>query len=68
MPDTNTTTYQEVQIPRFKDKVMYIPANISKTKKEASYVISASFKGIVRLSPNNHNTTYETPNILFRLY
>lgn len=63
MPDTNTTTYQEVQIPRFKDKVMYIPANISKTKKEASYVISASFKGIVRLSPNNHNTTYETPNI-----
>ena len=28
-------------------------------KMEQSYVISASYKGILRLSPNNYNTIYE---------
>lgn len=50
-----------VRLPRFKDKVMYIPAENSTTKVATSYIISSSFKGIVRLSPNNHNTTYERP-------
>lgn len=57
------TSINYVKIPRFKDKVMYIPASISKTKMEMSYPVSASFKGIVRLSPNNHNTTYERAEI-----
>jgi hypothetical protein len=38
---------------------MNVSAKKSDTKIETSYVISASFKGIVRLSPNNHNTVYE---------
>ena len=50
---------QQVILPRFKDKVMFVPASNSRTKTDTSYVISSSFKGIVRLSPNNHNTTYE---------
>lgn len=54
---------ERVMIPRFKDKVMYVSAANSKTRTEASYVIASSFKGIVRLSPNNHNTTYEKPAI-----
>lgn len=53
----------KVMIPRFKDKVMYISAEDSSTKVASSYVISSSFKGIVRLSPNNHNTTYEKNSI-----
>lgn len=55
------TLEKVVKLPRFKDKVMYIPAENSTTKVATSYVISSSFKGIVRLSPNNHNTTYEKP-------
>lgn len=52
-------TQLPVRLPVFKDKVMYIsPAN-NKNKIEQSYVISASFKGILRLSPNNYNTIYE---------
>lgn len=46
-------------LPKFKEKVMYIPKEDSKTKIESSYVISSSFKGIVRLSPNNHTTVSE---------
>ena len=64
---SDSKTLPTVQIPRFKDKVMYIPASISKTKQESSYVISSSFKGIVRLSPNNHNTTYEKADIQLSL-
>lgn len=64
---SDLTTYPTVQIPRFKDKVMYIPASVSKTKQESSYVISSSFKGIVRMSPNNHNTTYEKADIQLSL-
>jgi hypothetical protein len=55
------TEIKKVTLPRFKDKVMYVPASDSPTKSDTSYVISSSFKGIVRLSPNNHNTTYERP-------
>lgn len=47
------------QLPKFKDKVINVSAKKSDTKIETSYVISASFKGIVRLSPNNHNTVHE---------
>lgn len=47
------------ELPKFKDKVMYISSSNSDTKLETSYVISSSFQGIVRLSPNNHNTYYE---------
>lgn len=42
------------ELPKFKDKVMYMTGSNSDTRLEKSYQISASFKGIVRLSPNNH--------------
>ena len=58
---TSDTEINKVTLPRFKDKVMFVPASDSSTKSDTSYVISSSFKGIVRLSPNNHNTTYERP-------
>lgn len=45
-----------IELPKFKEKVMYVSKNDSKTKIESSYVISSSFKGILRLSPNNHTT------------
>ena len=38
---------------------MYINQSESSIKAAQSYVISASFKGILRLSPNNYNTIYE---------
>lgn len=50
------------ELPKFKDKVMYISSSNSDTKLETSYVISSSFQGIVRLSPNNHNTYHENSN------
>ena len=50
-------------LPRLKDKVMYISPKESKHKIEQSYVISSSFKGILRLSPNNTNTTFEKNDI-----
>lgn len=50
-------------LPRFKDKVMFISAKDAKQKMDKSYVISSSFKGILRLSPNNTNTTYEKNDI-----
>lgn len=52
-------TNKPVKLPIFKDKVMYINATNNKNKLEQSYVISASFKGILRLSPNNFNTINE---------
>ena len=51
-----------VELPKFKDKVMYISASTSETKLETSYTISSSFQGIVRLSPNNHNIYHENPD------
>lgn len=57
------TKSTETILPRFKDKVMYISSKESKHKIEQSYVISSSFKGILRLSPNNTNTTYEQNDI-----
>ena len=50
-------------LPRFKDKVMFISSKESKHKIDQSYVISSSFKGILRLSPNNTNSTYEKNDI-----
>lgn len=50
-------------LPRFKDKVMFISAKDAKQKMDKSYVISSSFKGILRLSPNNTNTTLEKNDI-----
>ena len=47
------------QLPKLKEKVMYVTNTDSKTKIESSYVISSSYKGIVRLSPNNHTTVNE---------
>ena len=44
---------------------MYISSSDSSYKIEQSYVISASFKGILRLSPNNYNTIYETNPVEF---
>jgi hypothetical protein len=46
------------ELPKFKDKVMYFASNID-NRSAKSYQISASFQGIVRLSPNNHNTYRE---------
>lgn len=61
MPDNNTVNNDKyVRLPIFKDKVMYISKNESSYKMEQSYVVSASYKGILRLSPNNYNTIYET--------
>lgn len=57
MPDTSTK--DSAKLPVFKDKVMYISSANNKNKIEQSYVISASFKGILRLSPNNYNTINE---------
>lgn len=53
-------TQLSCELPIFKDKVMYINPTDSDYKLEQSYVISASYKGILRLSPNNYNTVYET--------
>jgi hypothetical protein len=47
------------QLPKLKEKVMYVTKSDSNTKIESSYVISSSYKGIVRLSPNNHTTVNE---------
>lgn len=57
MPDISTK--DSARLPVFKDKVMYIGAANNKNKIAQSYVISASFKGILRLSPNNYNTINE---------
>lgn len=57
MPDISTK--DSAKLPVFKDKVMYISSANNKNKIEQSYVISASFKGILRLSPNNYNTINE---------
>jgi hypothetical protein len=53
------TTKLTAELPKFKDKVMYVSSAISDTKLETSYVVSSSFKGIVRLSPNNHTIVRE---------
>ena len=54
-----TETNKIAQLPVYKDKVMYISQNQSKYKIEQSYVISASYNGILRLSPNSYNTITE---------
>lgn len=54
-----SNTQLPCELPVLRDKVMYISSVDSSTKTESSYVISASFKGILRLSPNNYNTIYE---------
>lgn len=59
MADTTQSKNHFIELPKFKEKVMYVSKNDSKTKIESSYVISSSFKGILRLSPNNHTTVNE---------
>lgn len=49
---SKTTGFAE--LPKFKDKVMYMTGANTNSKLQKSYTISSSFKGIVRLSPNNH--------------
>ena len=53
-------TQKACELPVFRDKVMYISSSDSEIKTEQSYVISASFNGILRMSPNSYNTIYET--------
>jgi hypothetical protein len=48
------SSIQFVELPKFKDKVMYMSSANTLTRLETSYAISASYQGIVRLSPNNH--------------
>lgn len=52
-------TEKACELPVFRDKVMYISSADSSYKIEQSYVISASFNGILRMSPNSYNTIYE---------
>ena len=48
-------------LPKFKDKVMYTSAS----GREESYTVSSSYKGILRLSPNDNTTIYEEIDNLF---
>ena len=47
--------YSRATLPKFKDKVMYTSAS----GREESYTVSSSYKGILRLSPNDTTTIYE---------
>lgn len=49
-------------LPKFKDRVMFISKQKSSTSIATSYPVSGSFKGIVRLSPNNYNSIYQNNN------
>lgn len=49
-------------LPKFKDRVMFISKQKSSTSIATSYPVSGSFKGIVRLSPNNYNSVYQNNN------
>lgn len=57
--DTKMVT--RCSLPKFKDKVMYVK---SSNDVEQSYTISSSFKGILRLSPNDVNSVNETKEII----
>lgn len=51
-------------IPQFREKAMYIKyINPYGQDMENSYSVQSSFKGILRLSPNNYNTLYETDTV-----
>ena len=52
-------TNKPCELPILKDKVIYISSSDSNIKMEQSYVISASYNGILRLSPNSYNTINE---------
>lgn len=60
-------TQLPVELPIFKDKVMYISSTDSNIRMQQSYVISASYNGILRLSPNSYNTIYENNPIEFTI-
>lgn len=60
MSDTTTLV---AELPKFKDKVMYISNNADTDFRAVSYTISSSFQGIVRLSPNNHTIYDEKPGL-----
>lgn len=49
------------KVPQYIDKTMYIRTD----KGENSYIINTSYKGILRLSPNNSNSIYESDSVQF---
>lgn len=42
------------EVPKFKDKVIYFQSFSNGELVKRSYTVSASYSGILRLSPNNH--------------
>lgn len=56
MSDTSIDPFIRASLPKFKDKVMYV---VSPKNVEQSYTISSSFKGILRLSPNDVSSVNE---------
>lgn len=61
MSSDTSELYTRSTLPKFKDKVMYV---VSPKNVEQSYTISSSFKGILRLSPNDTASTNEVENPL----
>lgn len=51
-----------VYLPKFIDKVIFTPSNGGK-----SYVVSQSYKGILRISPNNGTSIYESQDAIPQL-
>ena len=58
---TKNSQIKKCALPKFKDKVMYV---VSPKGVEQSYTVSSSFKGILRLSPNNNTSVNEVSEIL----
>lgn len=54
-------------LPRLKERVMYISKMSSSSKIQASYPIASSYKGILRLSPNNHTTVNQKNQVQLSL-
>lgn len=54
-------------LPRLKERVMYISKTNSSSKIQASYPIASSYKGILRLSPNNHSTVNQKNQVQLSL-
>lgn len=50
-------------LPKFKEKVMFISSSNVTEDGNESYTVSSSFKGILRLSPNNQKTVDENSGI-----
>ena len=58
---SNSFSVKRCSLPKFKDKVMYV---VSPKGVEQSYTVSSSFKGILRLSPNDVSSINEVEEIL----